>query len=187
MEHLKKITLVFTLIFSTTSYGSEFSVEVDPATYVFSGYALHARYHFANHWALSLGTYAMTFPKLLNREAISPGSSSATLKIKSAYGLFLDRYLLNKNSGLFLGLQIARQNYQLSDSDYPGMRANYSATLIMPRLGYKYQLPHSRFYLLPWVGVGYVSPSVSHPSVGVQDYTIKSTLAFATLHIGYTF
>lgn len=187
MNKFKMILIGALIVVSNFATASDLSVEIDPATFVFSGYAAHFKYHFAESWELGVGTYAMTFPHILGGLAISPNPSTTTLKISSAYGLFLDRYLFEKNEGLFIGFQLATHNYELSDSGNAGVTTNYKATLFMPRLGYKYQFKNSGIYLLPWVGVGSLTPSESNPTVGLQNYKVNSVLPFATLHFGYSF
>ncbi len=187
MNFLKMLVIGILLEFSNFALAGDLSVEIDPSTFAFSGYSAHVKYHFAESWELGLGTYAMTFPNALGSLAISPNSSATTLKITSAYGVFLDRYLFQKSEGLFVGFQLATHNYQLSDSGTPGTNTTYTATLFMPRLGYKYQFTNSGLYILPWVGAGYVAPSNSNPSVGSQNYKVNSVLSFATLHLGYSF
>lgn len=180
---------VFGLLVSGSNkiWADNFALEVDPATYVFGGYSAHLKYHFAEKWELGLGTYAMTFPNLMNGLAISPTRSTTNLRITSAYALFIDRYLVESNQGLVVGMQFASQHFRLTDSTYSPQSSTYNTTLVMPRIGYKYQFGTSGFYVLPWMGVGYLAPSNSSATIGTQAFKIKNLLPFATIHIGYSF
>ncbi len=172
---------------SSLASAGELSVEIDPSTFAFNGYSAHLRYHLLESWELGIGTYSMTFPNALGGLVISPNPSTTTLKISSAYGFFLDKFLFDKNERVFLGFQLASQNYLLSDSGTPGSTSRYSATLFMPRVGYKYTLKNSGLYFLPWLGVGYIYSGNDNPSVGSQTYKLNSILPFATIHMGYSF
>ncbi|MCK6599336.1 MAG: hypothetical protein L6Q37_13305 [Bdellovibrionaceae bacterium] len=188
MNRINKLIVTATMMFmSIGAYAGDFSLEVDPSTYAFEGYAGHARYQFSSSWEITLGTYGMTFPSMLNALVLSPSSSQTKIKIKSAYAFFIDKYLSEKNNGFFVGVQLANQKYELSNSDFPGEKSEYDSTLVMPRFGYKYNLGSSGLYLLPWVGVGQVSTSNNNPKVGSQVYKLNSVIPFATLHLGYTF
>ncbi len=184
------MALYFTLsLVATTANAADLSVETDPATFAFGGYAAHIRVQTdGSPWVIGLGTYSLEFPGLMKGLVISPSSDNLTVKLKSGFGLFVDRYLSSsKNEGLFVGVQLAHHALELIDKNVAGGVVKYNAVIIMPRVGYRWNIGTSGLYLLPWAGVGYVSLVGDDPKIGAQTYSAKQWLPFGTLHVGFQF
>ncbi len=170
-------------------HAAEISVETDPATFAFEGYAGHVRIQpDGSPWVISLGAYSLKFPGIMRKLVIEPSSDSINLKLDSGVGLFVDRYWsAAKNEGFFTGAQVAHHNLTVSDKNAPGSESKYKAVIVMPRMGYRWNIGNSGFYLLPWAGLGFVSTIGDDPKIGNQTYSAKKMLPFGTLHLGYQF
>jgi hypothetical protein len=186
----KKMALFLALSFGVvTAHSAEISLETDPATFAFGGYAAHVRIQRdGSPWVISVGAYSLEFPEVMRGLVINPSSDHLTLKLKSGFGLFVDRYLsTSKNEGLFVGVQVAHHALELNDNNMAGGPAKYNAVITMPRIGYRWNVGTSGFYLLPWAGAGYVSTDGDDPKIGAQSYSAKQWLPFGSLHLGYQF
>lgn len=166
----------------------EISVETDPSTFLFSGYAAHLRIRLPEceslrAWTLGVGTYGMDFPSVFRDMAIKDAPTGSELTLVNGTGVFIDRFLGEPGQGWFAGVQIAYQRYHLSDAQ---AAETYDALLLMPRIGYQWELGHG-FYALPWAGIGYVDPHGDSGQLGTQSYAVRQVLPFATVHLGYRF
>ncbi|NDY92229.1 hypothetical protein [Ideonella livida] len=163
-------------------------LEVDPATFALKGYSLHVRVPLngseeARRWTVGVGGYAMEFPSAMRGMAVKNAASSTEIEIERGAAVFIDRYLDQPLQGWFTGLELGRQRYKLSDG---AQVERYDATVAMPRLGYHFKLDGG-WYVLPWVGVGFVDTDRDELNVGGRTVKPRSTLAFATVHVGYAF
>jgi len=187
MKLIKKTIFIFVTLAARYALAGDFSVEIDPSAYAFSGYAGHVRYHLGAGWELSAGTYAMKMPSALKPMFLKSNTEDTDIKIKSAYAFFIDKYLSEKSEGYFIGLEIGRQSYQVENLNLSQQAESYDANLFMPRFGYKYILGSSGLYVLPWVGVGYLQLSQDSINLGAHKTELKNILPFATIHLGYNF
>lgn len=190
------IPILAALIFAEPAWAEspyKISVETDPATFAFNGYAAHVRIQSNESealkpWTLGLGVYSMKFPSIMRDLAINQSTGSATLKLQSAYGVFIDRHFSPETGeGLFVGAHLAYHQYDLTDSVTPNRPTTYNAWLFMPRIGYEMKIGKSGLYVLPWLGIGYLSPNSNTAILGNNSYSINHWLPFGTLHVGYTF
>lgn len=191
--HKSIIVLVTLIIFQTSVFAqkqkSRISLEVDPATFAFSGYSLHLRIQPANskHFLLGAGIYAMQLPQLivdLNPENKGKGWTS---KIKLGYGLFGEYFFSEVNRGWFLGGQASLQKYEIAHKASTDKQV-FTNFLLMGYGGYVWApFKTNRVYLKPWAGIGYTSKISGENQITEQTYNIAPITMFATLHIGYTF
>lgn len=194
MLSLKKV--VFGLMFLTSVFGmaqeenskSSWSVEIDPATFVFRGYGVHLRWKPKNseHFLYGVGAYAMDMPKLmvdLNPENKGKGWD---VRLNQGYGGFAEYYINEVNKKFFVGTQIGVQQYKLQHEEEVG-NAKYTNSLAMLYLGYVFTPFNKNFYIKPWAGVGYVQKIGGYNQLGKQTYDVSPVTMFATLHLGYKF
>ncbi len=194
---MKKITLIFAALLSlthmmaaTTSNAQSFAVETDPTTFAFEGYAVHARMRLADSgeaskWNVGIGAYSLKFPTIFRDIAISNPNHITKLQLQNAEGIFIDRRFGSElDRGLFAGIQIAQHDYRISQN---GRHADYSATLIMPRIGYELPIGETGWYVMPWAGIGYLDPDKSIVTLENDRFKTNNWLPFATLHIGKRF
>lgn len=194
MNNYQFMKMILTLAMTTFlnpafSLASGLTIETDPATFAFKGYAGHLRYQPSQSpWIFSLGAYSLEFPKQFRDLAIDPSDDSIDLKLKAGFGIFIDRYVSDsKEEGLFAGIQFANHNWTIKNDDTSSNEESFNTFLIMPRIGYRFNLTKDGLYLLPWVGIGSVSTLGGQPVVFGQTYKPKSILPFATVHLGYEF
>lgn len=174
---------------SETQSKATFSIETDPSTFLFNGYAAHIRFKPKNskHLVYGAGVYAMDMPDFLvnlNEENRDKGWS---VRINSAFGLFGEYYFKQPNSKWFVGLQLGVQNYKNSNENTPNADIEYSAVLIMPSIGYTWVPFKIPLYFKPWAGLGYTSKIDGENTIENLTYDIAPITSFITLHIGYSF
>lgn len=189
-HQLNALALVlFFSLGSTQVLAAEISVETDPATFAFDGYAAHLRIQpDGSPWVFSLGAYSLKFPTVMRSLVVESSSENIDLQLTSGVGVFLDRHWTSaKNEGFFTGVQVAHHNLTLKDKNSPGSESKYKTVIVMPRVGYRWNIGSSGFYLLPWAGLGFVSTIGDDPKIGNQTYSAKKILPFGTLHLGYQF
>lgn len=165
------------------------SVETDPSTFVFGGYALHVRVKpkKCTHLLLGAGTYALNMPSLMVNLNKENKGEDWEVRINSAFALFGEYYFKEANSKWFVGLQAGVQNYKIKNLRFTDASAKYSNLLLMPSIGYNWQPFKAPFYVKPWLGLGYTAKIEGENSIGAKNYDIAPILPFATLHLGYTF
>ncbi|TRX37389.1 hypothetical protein FNW52_05360 [Flavobacterium sp. ZT3R18] len=164
-----------------------FSIETDPSTFAFGGYAFHIRIKPKNseHFVIGAGVYALDLPSLmvdLNKDNKAKGWN---VRINSAYSLFGEYYFKEASNRWFVGLQTGIQNYKNTNSNILNKESKYSNLLIMPSLGYTWSPFKFPLYVKPWVGLGYTTKISGDNSIDNLNYTISPLVPFATLHIGY--
>lgn len=191
------IIVAITAIFTTsvaaqsdnqTKGKATLSIETDPSTFMFNGYALHLRFKPANseHFVIGLGTYAMDMPDFFIGQANS--TDGWNVRINSAIGIFGEYYFSEANSKWFAGLQASLQNYKNTNDNVADAVAKYSNVLVMPSIGYNWK-PFSKLglYIKPWLGIGYTTKVSGSNEIGTYKYNISPVVPFPTVHIGYTF
>jgi hypothetical protein len=172
-----------------TSNRTTISIETDPSTYAFNGYAVHFKIKPKNsqHWLLGAGTYAMNFPSFMvnmNKENKDKGWN---VRIKSAYSIFGEYYLKEANKKWFIGMQVGLQNYRNTNDSVVSKKSEYSNLLVMPSIGYNWAPFKFPLYVKPWLGIGYTAKVNGSNSVEQYTYNVSPFVPFLTLHVGYTF
>jgi hypothetical protein len=196
----KTITIVLLAIlsFSVTELSAQsetngnktsFSIETDPSTFAFGGYAFHFRIKPANskHLLIGAGTYAMDYPDFLIGMNPENKDKGWNVRIAGAYSAFGEYYFKEANNKWFVGLQAGIQNYKISNDSFPDTQSTYSNLLIMPSIGYTWHPFKFPLYLKPWMGIGYTTKVSGNNSVSGMEYNIAPLVPFVTLHLGYTF
>ncbi len=166
-----------------------FSIETDPSTFAFGGYAFHFRIKpkNCNHLLIGAGTYGMNMPDFLINMNADNKDKGWNVRINSAYSLFGEYYFKEANKLWFVGLQAGVQNYKNTIDNIPGKESKYSNLLVMPSVGYNWQPFSFPFYVKPWFGLGYTSKISGNNAIDQLTYTISPLTPFITVHIGYTF
>lgn len=167
---------------------TEFSIEIDPSTFAFSGYGFHLRVKPKNseHLLLGVGVYAMDFPDLivdLNPENKDKGWD---VRLSSGIGLFGEYHFTEVNKKFFVGTQLAIQNYEIEHDVILGQAA-YSTFLALGYGGYTWQPFEFPLYFKFWGGLGYTAKTSGETTVGNLEHDVSPLLMFGALHLGYTF
>lgn len=186
--------LLLTLISLFTSKLSaqpkpHFFVETDPSTFAFDGYAAHFRFTPSGleHWVFGVGTYSMKFPDFIVNMDSKDRDQGWDVKLRHGYGLFTDYYFNSAGSDLFIGGQLAFQNFGIKNSTQGIKESRYSTVLLMPRVGYQWNPFNNGFYIMPWIGIGLETKINGDNSIGNKSYNVSPLLPFATVHFGYSF
>lgn len=165
------------------------SLETDPSTFAFGGYALHVRVNPNNnqHWLIGAGTYALDMPEALVNLNSANKDKGWKARINSAYALFGEYYFREANHKWFAGMQVGVQNFKITNENAVNQHANYSNLLLMPSLGYTWRPFKFPLYFKPWIGLGYTSKVAGSNVLNGATYNIAPVVPFVTMHAGYTF
>lgn len=165
------------------------SIETDPSTFAFGGYAFHFRIKPKNsqHVLIGAGTYALNMPDFLINMNAENKDMGWNVRINSAYSLFGEYYFKEANKKWFVGLQAGVQNFKNTNDNIANEQSTYSNLLIMPSIGYNWQPFHIPLYFKPWFGLGYTSKISGDNTIGNLSFDIAPLTPFVTLHVGYTF
>lgn len=166
-----------------------FSIETDPSTFAFKGYAFHIRIKPGNSKRLVIGagTYALSMPGIMVDMNKDNKDKGWNVRIKSAYSLFGEYYFKEANNKWFVGLQAGVQNFRNTNNNIAGKESKYGNLILMPSIGYNWQPLKFPMYVKPWFGVGYTSNFSGNGSIDNFKYDISPLIPFVTLHVGYTF
>lgn len=197
MKNLTKTVLSFWLMMGVSdiafaqqgaSAKTEFSIEIDPATFAFKGYGFHLRVKPKNseHLLVGFGAYAMDFPDLLVDLNDNNKDQGWNVRLNQGYGLFGEYHFSEVNKKWFLGGQLALQEYKIQKDYYDG-ESKYTNVLLMATGGYTLQPFDYNLYFKFWGGVGYTVQVGGDNSIGDAEYDISPILMFGALHIGYIF
>jgi hypothetical protein len=196
----KKISLamlIFISLISTDIKAQEklienktiFSIETDPSTFFFKGYAFHIRIKPKNsqHLLIGAGTYALDMPSFLVDMNKDNKDKGWNVRINSAASLFGEYYFKEANKKWFVGLQAGVQNFKNTNDNIASQESKYSNLILMPSIGYNWQPFKFPMYVKPWFGIGYTSKISGDNSIDNLEYNISPLIPFVTLHVGYTF
>lgn len=203
MKSQAAVLLVFSLIFAgpgkilgqdyipvfSRDYGSRFSVEIDPVTFLYKGYSLHLRYQpmFSERFLIGLGTYALDLPETILDFNERNRDLGWDVRIRSAYLLYGELYAKEANNGWFIGEQIGFQSFKVSIEREAGGSTSFNNLLLMTYLGYSWRPYKGSFYFKPWIGLGFAEKIDGINTAGSMKYYISPLFPYFTFHAGYTF
>jgi hypothetical protein len=188
MKRIFHYVLLLTLTILTpinSAHAGEISVETDPSTFFLKGYAAHVFYQPDDNKLLRIGagTYSLELPDFMVNLDSQNKHHGWTAKINSSVAFFLEYNLSENRSTSFVGLQLAQQNYRVSNQ---GGGSDFSNALAMLSFCYRWYVT-DHFYLKPWMGVGYQRKFSGDNCVAGQCYHVSPIMGFATFHAGYSF
>ena len=174
---------------AATENKTTFSIETDPSTFVFKGYAFHFRIKPKNskHLVIGAGTYGLDLPTIMVDMNKDNKDKGWNVRINSAYSLFGEYYFKDANAKWYIGLQAGIQNFKNTNDNIANKESKYSNLILMPSIGYNWQPFKFPMYVKPWFGVGYTSKLSGSNSIDNLEYNISPLVPFVTLHVGYTF
>ena len=165
-----------------------FSIEIDPATFAFSGYSAHLRIQpkSSKHLLFGPGIYAMDMPDLIININENNKDKGWEVRLNQGLGVFAEYHFTEVNNKWFVGAQASMQEYKIENTGYNGNQ-KFTNALLMGYGGYSIQPFDFPIYFKAWGGLGYTSKVSGKHILGEQEYDIASISMFATLHVGYTF
>lgn len=176
LKRLLLVALSITL-FSPSAF-AQWEVEVDPFTYLASGYSAHVAHQaIGSNKRLQAGIFAGDIPDWAH------GDDEFDIR---ARGVTLkgDYFLFDQESEWFIGVDATyyRMRYRLEET---GESSNRNLYGLGPRLGYRYVISDD-LYVTPWVSAQYL--------FNAEDVTISDTrfsqnryMLLPTVHIGWRF
>lgn len=167
---------------------TKFSIEIDPATFVFKGYSAHFRVQPKNcdHLLFGVGIYAMDMPSVLVDFNKKNKDEGWDVRLNQGIGLFGEHHFTEVNRKWFVGAQMSIQEYKIENEIITGSE-KFTNFLAMGYFGYTIKPFKSNLYIKPWAGIGYTTKISGINTLGTFEYDIAPVSMFATLHIGYTF
>ena len=170
-------------------YSSRLSLEIDPITFLYRGYSLHAQYQpmFSDHLLIGVGIYALDLPEQIVDFNSENRDEGWDVRIRSAYFIKGEYYVKKANHGWFLGEQIGFQSFRVSNNAEVSGSTSFNNILLLTYLGYSWHPYKGSFYIKPWAGLGYTAKVDGVNRVGSMTYDIGPLFPFVTVHLGYTF
>ena len=172
---------------------SSIDVESDPSTFLFGGFSAHLRLApSSQQWMVGLGVYALDLPRAMVDLVPANRGEGWDVRLRLGYGLFVDRMLGarqagQRHEGALVGVQIAAQHLRIRNEQLGSTSASSMNWLIMPRIGYLFRPFDAGLYLLGWLGVGATGRLSGDTRVGADSYQVFPVIAFAALHLGWSF
>ena len=181
-------TQTFAQTENRTDAKASFSIEIDPATFVWNGFSIHARFQPKNsrHLLVGAGAYGLDLPDFL--VDLNPKNASQGWEVRINQGLsaFGEYHFSEVNRKWFVGTQIGVQTFEIENSDVSGSN-QFNNLLAMGYVGYTVKPFGDKLYFKPWAGVGYTSKIAGENRLAHLEYNIQPITMFLTLHVGYTF
>jgi hypothetical protein len=168
---------------------TNFSIEIDPSTFAFKGYAVHLRIQPKNsrHLLVGAGVYAMDFPDLIVDLNPKNKNKGWDVRLNQGVGLFGEYHFSEVNKKWFVGAQLALQEYEIEKADEVDS-GEFNTFLGLGYGGYTIQpFKNNGFYIKTWMGAGYTTQSGGKNILGDLEYDVSPILLFAAVHFGYTF
>lgn len=173
---------------------SPVSAEIDPATFLLRGYSAHVRLAPRSwpRWTVGVGVYALDLPAAMVDLVPANRAEDWQVRLRLGYGLFVDRLLWRRaggqpDEGVLAGVQIAAQHFRVRNDRLGPESAKMVNWLLMPRIGYLLRPFAARFYLLGWLGLGGTGRISGDARVGADSYQVFPVIAFAAVHLGWSF
>ena len=166
---------------------ARFSLEIDPATFLFKGYSAHIRFQpkQSDHLLLGVGIYAMDMPSFLVDLNKANRDVGWNVRLNRGLGVFGEYHFTTVNKGWLAGAQISLQEYRIKKEGTPG-NDTFVNPLVMAYGGYTIQPFKLPVYFKTWAGIGYTSKVAGDNTLEGHTYDVSPVTMFATLHIGYT-
>ena len=189
------VAIALLLAFSVTASAqdmdepkTEISFEIDPATFGFQGYGFHLRVKPKNseHLLVGVGTYAMDFPSLLVDLNPENKGQGWHVRLNRGLGLFGEYHFTEVHKKWFVGTQLAIQEYEIKKDFHDG-KETFNNGLFMAYGGYTFQPFSFNMYIKTWAGLAYTAKMSGENTLGNATYDVAPILAFAAVHLGYTF
>lgn len=167
---------------------AQFSLEIDPITYAFQGFSLHARItpKGSQHLFLGLGAYAMNMPDVLVNSNKANREEGWNSRLNQGYSFFFEYHFAEVNKKFFVGAQTGIQEYKISNLNFEN-DTKFTNYIAMAYFGYTIKPFKNNLYFKPWAGIGYTSQIGGSNQLGTESYDIAPMAPFATFHVGYTF
>ncbi|MCJ8290543.1 MAG: hypothetical protein HRT58_12820 [Crocinitomicaceae bacterium] len=167
---------------------AQFSIEIDPITYAFNGFSIHARMtpKGSDHLFFGVGAYAMDMPDVLVNTNKFNRDEGWNSRLNQGYSFFFEYHFSEVNRKLFIGAQTGVQEYKVSNDNFEGS-TKFTNYIAMAYLGYTIKPFKNNLYFKPWAGLGYTSQIAGNNTLGAENYEIAPLIPFVTFHIGYTF
>lgn len=152
-------------------------VEVDPLAYAFAGHSVHAGLNI-DAWRVSLGAFAIEQPEWFH------GNEGMETYL-SGFGFKVDRFFGARDAGPHVGIGggLLRQTFSAEETGASHERLVFDAGA---RVGWRWLLGDSGFYLNPWVGVSWAFGG-GDVALGEQTFEASQVTFFPTVHLGYRF
>ena len=174
---------------STGNSKTRYAIEIDPAAFVFNGYAFHIRVQpeQSDHILLGAGIYAMDFPDLIIGFNSKNKDKGWNVRLNQGIGLFGEYHFSEINRNFFAGVQLAVHTYKIRNEKIAGS-GRFNTFLGMGYGGYTFKpFENNGFYIKTWMGVGYTTKTGGENRLDRLVYDISPVLFFAAVHLGYMF
>lgn len=172
------------LLIASLAQAATVQLEVDPAPFALSGYAVHARMALPDSpWTIGAGSYSMELPDMMVAMAPDNRDEGWSARIKPSVGVFVDRYKEVAADGRHLGVQVAVHRWEVGRD---GETDDLTSILVMPRIGYVWTpFDDLGLYLDPWFGAGGTVPISDAAVASGETYQHFPVMVFGAVHVGW--
>lgn len=180
------IALLLTTVSATAFANTRWAIETDPYTFVQQGDALHLKVALEQlpNWRFGIGTYSLQLPSMMVELNSENDGQDWEVDLERGIGLFTDYYFNPQQTGLYLGMQLAQQDFHVEAKHH---QADFTNQLVMLNIGYRLPLFNTAWYIQPWTGVGHTHTSSGKSQRLAAGYDVDPWVGFVTLHLGYQF
>jgi hypothetical protein len=180
------LALACVAVVSSARAHTSVMVETDPSTFVFSGFAVHARVAPDDgHWVGGAGAYALDFPSALVDMNSANRDQGWDVRLQIGGAAFVDYSFAPGARGWFVGVETALQSYRYRNAATPGSEANALNVVVMPRAGYQWHPFDAGLYVTPWIGLGVQTQVSGSRSVGDKEYSLSPWIPYGAVHVGW--
>jgi len=139
-----------------------------------------------SHWRHGVGIYSMEFPDAFVNLNSKNKDKGWSVDLDQGLGIFSEYFFQSNQQGIYVGGQIAYQDYIIENDSSGALQKKFTTLLAMPYLGYRWSFDNN-IYAQAWFGVGYTEKAKGETLLGSNSYDIDPLVTFGALHLGYRF
>ncbi len=167
---------------------NHFSVELDPAPFILSGYSVSLKFSSKNlpNLAIMGSIYSADFPDGMMIDS-NRDKGWKDVRIETSYAVLVEYFFNTKRDGIYIGPSLFLYNKSVT-LESSQKRTTFSSSFPNIRAGYIwYPFNKMNLYLNPWINIGSEITLDNNNTVNGISFDVNKINCVIALHVGYSF